>query len=136
MSIRHLNTPNPVAMTVPRAPAPRCSMHGCCTLISLALVALPVVGSASSKENFSAKYRDFPGDVPAYVEVATQAGIDHSYTGPWEYFVGGGLAVFDCNGDRLPDMYIAGGEQPAKLYINRSATASATNSTRIRRLPC
>lgn len=26
----------------------------------------------------------------------------HVYDGRWEHFVGGGLAVFDCNGDALP----------------------------------
>jgi hypothetical protein len=61
-------------------------------------------------------------DVPALVEEAANAGVDHAYTGPWEYFVGGGAAAFDCNGDRMPDVAIAGGTSPAKLYVNRSAT--------------
>ncbi len=38
------------------------------------------------------------------------AGIDHTYAGPWEFFVGGGGAAFDCNGDRLPDLLLAGGK--------------------------
>lgn len=45
---------------------------------------------------------------------------DHVYGGGWEHFVGGGLAVFDCNGDQLPDVFAAGGENPASLLINRS----------------
>ncbi|UUP17224.1 CRTAC1 family protein [Nitratireductor thuwali] len=61
-------------------------------------------------------------DVPAMQEEAVEAGIDHAYRGPWEYFVGGGAASFDCNGDRMPDLLIAGGKLPAKLYINRSNT--------------
>jgi hypothetical protein len=32
--------------------------------------------------------------------------------------VGGGVATFDCNDDGYPDMFIAGGESPAKLYRN------------------
>ncbi|MCB1489860.1 MAG: VCBS repeat-containing protein, partial [Bauldia sp.] len=64
-------------------------------------------------------------DVPHFVEEAAAAGIDHAYTGPWEYFVGGGVATFDCDGDRRPDLFMAGGSSPAALYRNRSATGSA-----------
>lgn len=39
----------------------------------------------------------------------------HVYEGGWEHFVGGGVAVFDCNGDALPDIFAAGGENPATL---------------------
>lgn len=44
----------------------------------------------------------------------------HIYTGGWEHFVGGGVAVFDCNGDALPDFVVAGGKMPAGLYVNDS----------------
>jgi len=60
-------------------------------------------------------------DIPVMIEEAAAAGIDHSYTGPWEYFVGGGAAAFDCNGDRLPDLAVAGGTSKASLYVNHSA---------------
>ncbi|WP_143535692.1 CRTAC1 family protein [Roseisalinus antarcticus] len=42
----------------------------------------------------------------------------HSYTGGWEHFVGGGLAVLDCNGDAHPDIFAAGGSSPAQLLVN------------------
>ncbi|MCB1421019.1 MAG: CRTAC1 family protein [Nitratireductor sp.] len=61
-------------------------------------------------------------DIPVMHEEAIAAGIDHSYTGPWEYFVGGGAAGLDCNGDRRTDLFIAGGTSPAALYVNRSQT--------------
>ena len=43
---------------------------------------------------------------------------EHIYAGGWEHFVGGGVAVFDCNGDDLPDIFAAGGINPAKLIRN------------------
>ncbi|WP_428643065.1 CRTAC1 family protein [Roseibium sp.] len=61
--------------------------------------------------------------VPSYVEEASAAGIDHTYDGAWEYFVGGGAAIFDCDGDRRPDLFLAGGKNPARLYRNLSLTA-------------
>ena len=42
----------------------------------------------------------------------------HSYEGGWEHFVGGGLAVFDCNADALPDVFAAGGAAPATMIRN------------------
>ncbi len=42
----------------------------------------------------------------------------HVYDGGWEHFVGGGLAVLDCNNDGLPDVYAAGGVNPSKLIRN------------------
>ena len=47
--------------------------------------------------------------------------LDHRYTGGWEHFVGGGVAVLDCDGDLYPDMYVAGGAGMAELLRNRSA---------------
>ncbi len=44
---------------------------------------------------------------------------EHVYDGGWEHFVGGGVAVFDCNGDGRPEIFAAGGENPARLFINR-----------------
>lgn len=64
-------------------------------------------------------------DVPVLAEQAREAGIEHVYGGPWEYFVGGGAASFDCNGDRYPDLMLAGGTGRTRLFVNRSAAAEA-----------
>lgn len=57
---------------------------------------------------------------PRYVEETTSAGVDQTYGGDFEHFVGGGVAVFDCNSDLYPDLFIAGGTNPAGLYVNES----------------
>jgi hypothetical protein len=57
---------------------------------------------------------------PHFVEEAAAAGIDHRYDGEFMFFVGGGVAVFDCDGDGRQDVYLAGGSQPAALYRNDS----------------
>ncbi|MBV9327787.1 MAG: hypothetical protein JO352_29070, partial [Chloroflexi bacterium] len=57
---------------------------------------------------------------PHFVDETASAGIDHVYTGDFDYSVGGGVAAFDCNGDGRPSLYFAGGSQPAALYRNDS----------------
>ncbi|MEO8758518.1 MAG: VCBS repeat-containing protein [Devosia sp.] len=58
--------------------------------------------------------------VPTFTEEAKDGGIDHAYTGGFEFFVGGGGAALDCNGDGYDDVFLAGGASPAALYINHS----------------
>ncbi len=67
----------------------------------------------------------FVFDVPSMSEEAESAGLEHSYEGPWEYFVGGGVASFDCNGDRMPDLFMAAGTAPSQLFLNRSKVGGA-----------
>lgn len=63
--------------------------------------------------------------VPRFVDEAASAGVQHSYDGEFEYFVGGGVAVLDCDANGLPDLYFAGGERPAALYRNASQVGGA-----------
>jgi enediyne biosynthesis protein E4 len=58
---------------------------------------------------------------PQFVEETAGAGVDHTFGGADRWFVGGGVAVFDCNADHLPELYLAGGEQPALLARNAGA---------------
>jgi len=68
---------------------------------------------------------------PLFVEEADAAGIEHAYEGGFEFFVGGGVAAFDCDGDRKPDLYLAGGENEAALYRNESPIAGALRFSRL-----
>ena len=71
-----------------------------------------------------------PGQAPAlgpphFVEESQAAGIDHLNDGGSSTDVGGGVAVFDCNGDGKPDLFLAGGDRPAALYRNDSPVGGA-----------
>lgn len=79
------------------------------TFASLALLALPCMALADPVQ---------PRFNP--IEIAP-----HVYDGGWEHFVGGGVAAFDCDGDDLPELYAAGGSNPATLFRNRSGTVVA-----------
>jgi hypothetical protein len=69
--------------------------------------------------------------VAPFAEETTPSGFSHSFTGEWEFMVGGGAAVFDCSGDGLPEVFAAGGTSPAALFRNDSAPGGALALTRI-----
>jgi len=94
---------------------------------SIAVVALAVAGivvwrSMGSSEASGAA-------APHYVDESATSGINHAYTGQFEFFVGGGVATFDCNGDGRDELYVAGGTTPAALYINQSPIGGALTFT-------
>lgn len=57
---------------------------------------------------------------PSYEDVTASSGVDHQYDGDWTFYVGGGVASFDCNDDELPDLFFAGGENQSALFVNQS----------------
>ena len=72
---------------------------------------------------------------PRFIEESVAAGVTHSYEGEFNFFVGGGMAVLDCDGDGRPDLYIAGGTNPASLYRNRSSIGGSLRFERVTSSP-
>src|SRR3990172_3727207 len=68
---------------------------------------------------------------PRFVEEAGPAGLAQVYDGDWEFYVGGGVAVFDCNADGRPDLFVAGGQNPAALYRNDSLVGATLRFTHL-----
>ena len=67
----------------------------------------------------------------SFVDETASAGIDQTYDGAAMFDTGGGVAVFDCNGDGKPDIYMAGGTNPATLYRNVSPIGGALRFTAV-----
>lgn len=85
-------------------------------LAGAAVFAVGVGQGASGAESGGA-----PDPPPAqFVEETASSGVTHIYDGGFEHFVGGGIAVLDCDDDQRPDLYLAGGENAAALYRNDS----------------
>jgi len=87
-------------------------------LLLAVLLAAPTAGSANGATPSPAPAAD--PVVPRFTEVTRTSGLRHVYDGDWDFFVGGGVALFDCDADGDPELYLAGGERPASLWENRS----------------
>ncbi len=86
---------------------------GVIVTVGLVLLAITLLGSEPAAAM----------DPPRFV--GESAGITHKYDGDFTFFVGGGVAVFDCDDDGKPDLYFAGGANPASLYRNDSPIGGA-----------
>ncbi len=58
--------------------------------------------------------------ISRFVEETETAGLQSRFEGEDEFMVGGGVAVFDCDDDGLPETYVSGGVNKSKFYRNRS----------------
>ena len=57
---------------------------------------------------------------PRFVDETAASGLAHVYGGDSRFFVGGGMAAFDCDDDGRPELYLPGGEAQAALFHNLS----------------
>ncbi len=96
-------------------------------LIVAALVALVAIGAASAGAlvGMGADRQATALPAPHFVEEAAAAGLRQRYEGEFTFVVGGGIAVLDCDDDGRPDLYIAGGSEPARLFRNVSEVGGA-----------
>ena len=93
---------------------------GVVAALAIVLVVIPSVTRAKTS-----------AAAPRFVEEASAAGIHHVYDGDFEFFVGGGVAAFDCDDDRRSDLYLAGGANPAALYRNESPIGGALRFAKV-----
>jgi enediyne biosynthesis protein E4 len=63
--------------------------------------------------------------IPTFLDETSSSGLAQRFDGDWEYMVGGGVAAFDCAGDAFPELFLAGGANTAKLFLNRSSRGGA-----------
>lgn len=68
---------------------------------------------------------------PQFVEEAAAAGVVHTYDGGSDFFVGGGVAAFDCDDDDRIDLYAAGGSGPASLFRNLTTVGGTLRFERV-----
>jgi hypothetical protein len=97
----------------------------------VALVAIAAIAAGGGLYLFRPATPTVAAGPPQFVDETAASGVSVRYGDSDLFQVGGGVAVFDCNGDGLPDLYFAGGERPAALYRNRSDTGGALRFARV-----
>jgi len=94
-------------------------------VVVVAVAGVAIAGSAVLHGGTSAG----APEAPRFGEEAEAAGIDHTFGGEDRWFVGGGVAVFDCDDDHRVDLYLAGGAGSALLARNASPVGGSLSFT-------
>ncbi len=112
---------NPTVPARPPRPRPAVVAATGALLAAVVLAGIVVVRPWQGRSSAAAA----AATAPVFVDDTASAGIDHAYDGEFGFFVGGGVAVFDCDADGRADLFFAGGTEPASLYRNQSALGGA-----------
>jgi hypothetical protein len=97
----------------------------------VAIVAVVAIVAAAGGYAFVQMQSGGTAGPPSFVDETASAGIAQTYDGGATFDTGGGVAVFDCNGDGKPEIYMAGGVKPAVLYRNDSPIGGALRFTAV-----
>ena len=86
--------------------------------VALGLLAGSVAFAAASAGSSDEAADSTEPAVARFVDETATSGLRTVYDGDFTFYVGGGVATFDCDDDAMPDVYVAGGENEATLYRN------------------
>jgi len=100
-------------------------------LLAVAIVAVTVVAVAAWWVLPGAATAPAALRAPHFVEETTASGLQHSLDDSDTASIGGGVAVLDCDEDGFPDLYFAGGANPAALYRNVSEPGGPLRFSRV-----
>ena len=128
---------NPVVSDEPASAAPDGPSHPSGSharwwfagVLAVALVGGGAI-AVSARRTDSSAGQATAAEAPHFVNDTSASGIDHTYSGKFEFFVGGGVAAFDCDDDGRAELFLAGGTAPAALYRNESPVGGALRFSR------
>ena len=88
-------------------------------------------GTLAATSWIAASRRPVALEAPRFVDETSSSGLAHIYGGGFDFAVGDGVAILDCDGDGRPDIYLAGGAQPAALFRNESLLGGPLRFSRV-----
>lgn len=105
--------------------------HRAGLVIAIGIVAVVAIGAGARVLLIRPATPTLALAAPRFVDETASSGLAHRYDGDATFSVGGGVAVLDCDEDGRPDLYLAGGAEPAALFRNVGAVGGALRFARI-----